>query len=133
MADRRSLAQAIELTPSTLAFIQGGAAAEPSENQSAIVSKPLVTKQRGTKPRKTPLAGSAGPSNGQSSQPHSEIAPETPAVETILASLTTRIRPSTAEALRRFCLENKLRRQKPDSVQEIVQNSLDGWLKAHAS
>ncbi|HTQ40291.1 MAG TPA: zinc-binding dehydrogenase [Pirellulales bacterium] len=52
---------------------------------------------------------------------------ETPYIDQILVPLTTRIRPETANTLKRVCLEQKLNRRWPDSAQEIVDLALSQW------
>jgi hypothetical protein len=49
----------------------------------------------------------------------------------LLVSLTTRLSPATAEALRRAVLEQKLQRQRPQTQQEIVEAAVRGWLTAN--
>ena len=45
-----------------------------------------------------------------------------------LVPLTTRLRPATAQALRRAYLEQKLAGKHPDTQQEIVEAALHAWL-----
>jgi hypothetical protein len=49
----------------------------------------------------------------------------------ILVSLTTRLSPATAEALRRAALEQRLRRRRPHTQQEIVEAAVRHWLTAN--
>lgn len=46
----------------------------------------------------------------------------------LLAPLTTRIQPETADALKRAYLEQKLRRRRPATQQEIIETALSDWL-----
>jgi hypothetical protein len=45
--------------------------------------------------------------------------------------LTSRVRADIAEALKRASLERQLQRIEPSSVQEILENALEPWLKAN--
>jgi hypothetical protein len=45
-----------------------------------------------------------------------------------LVSLTTRLSPATAEALRRAALEQRLQRRRPHTQQEIVEAAVRHWL-----
>jgi hypothetical protein len=47
---------------------------------------------------------------------------------TFLVSLTTRLSPATAEALRRAALEQRLQRRRPHTQQEIVEAAVRHWL-----
>lgn len=46
----------------------------------------------------------------------------------VLVPLTTRLPHRLVQSLRRICLEQQLRHAKPDSIQEIVEASLEAWL-----
>lgn len=46
----------------------------------------------------------------------------------VLVPLTTRLPHRLVQSLRRMCLEQQLRHAKPDSIQEIVEASLEAWL-----
>jgi hypothetical protein len=43
--------------------------------------------------------------------------------------LTTRIRPELAQALKRASLERQLAQETPNTVQDIVEQALEPWLK----
>jgi hypothetical protein len=45
--------------------------------------------------------------------------------------LTTRIRPGLATALKRASLERQLAGEAPNTVQDILEQALEPWLKAH--
>jgi hypothetical protein len=49
----------------------------------------------------------------------------------ILVSMTTRLSPATAEALRRAALELRLKRRKLHTQQEIVEAAVRHWLNAN--
>jgi hypothetical protein len=46
-----------------------------------------------------------------------------------LVPLTTRLQPSTAAALKRAGLEQKLRGEQPATVQEIAEEAIQEWLR----
>ena len=50
----------------------------------------------------------------------------------LLVPLTTRLQPSTAAALKRAGLEQKLRGQNPATVQEIVEIAVSEWLEQNS-
>ena len=52
-----------------------------------------------------------------------------PGMANLLIPLTTRLQPSTAAALKRAGLEQKLRGQNPAAVQEIVEIAVSEWLE----
>jgi hypothetical protein len=45
--------------------------------------------------------------------------------------LTTRIRGDYAEALKRASLERQLSKTTPNTLQEMLEEALEPWLKAH--
>jgi hypothetical protein len=45
--------------------------------------------------------------------------------------LTTRIRGDFAEALKRASLERQLRKEKPNTQQDILEEALEPWLRKH--
>ncbi len=49
----------------------------------------------------------------------------------LLVPLTTRLKPATAAALKRACLEQKLSGQHPSSVQEIAELAITEWLNSN--
>lgn len=48
-----------------------------------------------------------------------------------LVTKTVRFRPELAEALNRIVLENKLAGHKPDTIQEVVNEAAEAWVKAY--
>ncbi len=130
MADRRTLGDSLEMTPSQRAFIQGNGGAKPIEappivtTEQATAEEPIQKTSRPRRPARPRAAGS------ELQMPKS-INSETPFIDQILVPLTTRIRPETANALKRVCLEQKLSRRRPDSAQEIVDLALSHWLAQH--
>jgi hypothetical protein len=127
MADRRTLGDSLEMTPSQKAFIQGNGGAQPIDaapivtNERATAEEPVQKTSRPKRPARPRAAGSELPVA-------KSLDSETPYIDQILVPLTTRIRPETANALKRVCLEQKLSRRRPDSAQEIVDLALSHWL-----
>jgi hypothetical protein len=137
MANRRTMAEAFN--KDTLAFIQGEASSragrrlvedeEPREptNLNTIASKPSAPQRlpakRGRKPK----------SAAESVQPVSAYSDVTSmdGYIPILVSMTTRLSPATAEALRRAALELRLKRRKLHTQQEIVEAAVRHWLKTN--
>lgn len=135
MAERRSLA--MSLTPEKMAFIHGApvaaspvaepvrAAAEvpvtsteppPAPADRSVEQEELRTTRRRTTRRAT------RPSIQESMQAY-------PGLANLLVPLTTRLQPSTAAALKRAGLEQKLRGEQPATVQEIAEEAIQEWLK----
>jgi hypothetical protein len=141
MVKRRPMGSALSLNSETLAFIHGGPTGAKREAElvkpltvghspdrsegsmlDSISARPVI-RRRGRRPK----ASAAGPL----------VAPETASPSypgdfpPLLVSLTTRLSPGTAEALRRAALEQKLRRRRPQTQQEIVEAAVRGWLTAN--
>jgi hypothetical protein len=137
MADRRSLGDALALNPEKLAFIHGGPVApeegrgpapqaleEPPAPAAPLPREPRARIKRRDRPRnrapEVAVPASVVPVYANST----DFPP-------ILVSLTTRLSPPTAEALRRATLEQKLRRRRPHTQQEIVEAAVKTWLEAN--
>jgi hypothetical protein len=141
MVKRRSMGTALSLNPDKLAFIHGEqamlqagnvpekipAADRPSDRPEAALWEPGSAspriKRRGHRPKVSPPAplappGIVGPSYSGDLPP-------------LLVSLTTRLSPATAEALRRAALEQRLQRRRPHTQQEIVEAAVRQWLAAN--
>jgi hypothetical protein len=58
-----------------------------------------------------------------------EQAPAPSAVARV--GLTTRIRGDFADALKRASLERQLRKEKPNTQQDILEEALEPWLRKH--
>jgi hypothetical protein len=135
MAERRTLSAAIDVTAEKMAYIRSGTAAVPpvavatsvaheeAQNAALEESTPSAQKKR-SRPRFSDYTPSTSKQN--------RVQTSTPFLDQILVPLTTRIRPETANALRRICLERKLRREKPDSAQDIVELALHQWLTSQS-
>src|SRR5262245_41467032 len=125
MADRRSLGTALKMTPEQKAFIEnGGGTTRPVQPPSASESQ-ATGKQREDEPEAAPAASgrmwrrSRRRPGGRGTLP--PVEGTLLGVANLLVPLTTRLRPATAEILKRAGLEQKLRGQSPATVQEIVE------------
>jgi len=141
MAKRRSMGSALALNPDKLAFIHGEEAVveggkEPEEaqatNRPLDKAKPAHREtapssarigRRGRPPKATPIEPLRAPETLD--RTYSGDFPP------LLVSLTTRLSPATAEALRRAALEQRLRRRRPHTQQEIVEAAVRHWLTAN--
>ncbi len=130
MAERRTLGDALTMSPEKLAFIKGDGSQEalsrpkrdPVERTIDLVStssneakepEPLPARTRAR--RQSPRAEPAMPNA-------SEV------LDDLLVPLTTRLPHRLVQSLRRVCLEQRLRHAKPDSIQEIVETAIQSWL-----
>lgn len=131
MVERRSLGAAIGMSPEKRAFIQGGPAVEKTAPSSPT-----------PEPAKVEGSESIPPDHSRSESParrsRSRRQARTPlprgdepllGIANLLTPLTTRLRPSTAAALKRAGLEQKLRGQSPGTVQDIAEEAIQHWLR----
>ena len=149
MTQRRSLTDALELTPDKVAFINGSSGEKPRtdvvpDNSTSIVPAPDAEQEpvpvedsnpttdvafepaRNERRRKSATAHSAATIN---KAPENHGAGMT--LGNVLVPLTTRLHPETALALKRASLEQRLRGFSPATVQEIVEQSVTHWLQSH--
>ena len=143
MANRRSLGDALALTPDKLAFIQGATAQAATVVAEPVIEVPdtmepivAAAEQQREEGREEPrvLRASSRPHNRRSVRPKSDNRPTDSDMQmlgmaNLLVPLTTRLQPSTAAALKRAGLEQKLRGQNPSTVQEIVEIAVSEWLE----
>lgn len=144
MANRRSLNEALSISPEKMAFIHEGktaaetAAVTPSAPQPAV-SRLAISEESPTEPQDSPPArpekilpvgGRRRRGRGREEQiPAGD--PLLRGMANLLVPLTTRLQPTTAAALKRAGLEQKLRGASPDTVQEIVEIAVADWLEDH--
>src|SRR5262245_37852334 len=138
MASRRSLGAAAALTPEKMAFIQG---APPEAHKSPKVEKqPIVASDVSSGPLENSAPSAeimTRPSSRRSRprrNPPRDFSMEDrenlfPGITNLLVPLTTRLQPTTAAALRRAGLEQKLRGRNPATVQEIAEDAIQAWLR----
>ena len=149
MTQRRSLTDALELTPDKLAFINGSPGDKP---RTAVVpdNSPLIVPALASEQEAAPVKGS-NPSTDvgfeltrrqrrpKSATAHSASTINKPpenhgagmTLGNVLIPLTTRLHPDTSLALKRASLEQRLRGLSPYTVQEIVEQSVTHWLQSH--
>lgn len=60
-----------------------------------------------------------------------EAPPPRPATAISRVPLTTRVRADFAQALKRASLERQLQGVEPNTVQDILEEALEPWLKSH--
>src|ERR1051326_1016254 len=129
MVERRSMTDAMALTPEKLAFIHGDQA---KPEQGSKVSRPQVVEVQapGERVDSAKQVKATPPERRRGRRPKtvqpalvspvvSDEAEGSQFLPPLLASITTRLSPATAEALRRAALEQKLKRRRPHTQQEI--------------
>ena len=130
MVERRTLGDALTISPEKLAFIKGD---ESAVKSSLSNPEPVVrtiemaitdTKEAKEPEPKTPRTAvrRQRPSSEAATPNASEV------LDDLLVPLTTRLPHRLVQSLRRMCLEQRLRHAKPDSIQEIVEVAIDKWL-----
>ena len=149
MTPRRSLTDALELTPDKLAFISGSSGEKPRTDvvpdnsprivpasdaeQEAVPAEDLnPTINVGFEParhQRRPKSVIAHSPSTINKAPENHSAGMT--LGNVLVPLTTRLHPETALALKRASLEQRLRGLNPATVQEIVEQSVTHWLQSH--
>ncbi len=146
MANRRSLGDALALTPDKVAFIQGATA-----KAATVVAEPVVEIPVKAEPvaafevqeveegreeprvhRSTSRTQSRRSSGRRTDNRPTESDMQMLGMANLLVPLTTRLQPSTAAALKRAGLEQKLRGQNPATVQEIVEIAVSEWLEQNS-
>ena len=138
---RRSLGDALAMTPDKLAFIQGANAAQEAKptqtvelpkaeslHEEPIAPTEVIEAERAEVQSERPAARS--PRKQSRERDYSEFNDEAMlSMANLLVPLTTRLQPRTAAALKRAGLEQKLRGRKPSTVQEIAEEAIQLWLR----
>lgn len=117
MAERRSLGDALSLTPEKVHFIKS------DKNDAFDESRQSASEPPAAQPARAPEQRMPRADNRLESRTKSA-----PTYAPSLVSVTTRLQQDTAAALRRAYLEQKLNRQFPDTQQEIIEEALQHWL-----
>jgi hypothetical protein len=131
------MGDALALNPEKLAFIHGEKAVGGVGRRTERIqpTDQFVPKQ--------PAGEEAGPSRARIRRRgrRTKVAPPEPLpapemldrtysgeLPPLLVSLTTRLSPATADALRRAALELRLQRRRPHTQQEIIEAAVCHWL-----
>jgi len=133
MAERRSLGEALSLTPEKVQFIKSDKNGAFGEHDQATENTGRVEANQAIEPSEPAQKPPKQPEERvlPSEQTRSRIPATAPTYAPSLVSITTRLQQDTAAALRRAYLEQKLNRQHPDTQQEIIEEALQHWLYEH--
>jgi hypothetical protein len=125
------MGDAIKLSPEKLEFIGGNERTKGFEPNSPERQANKTTELRSS----SSAAASVEPtevSGARHRRPRQRATEYVPNVDEVLnevlVPLPTRIPHHLSQTLRRFCLEQKLKHAKPDSIQEVVETALEEWL-----
>jgi hypothetical protein len=131
MAERRSIGDAMTMTPAKLAFIKGEGAKQTKDERAVVTDR--KSKVETTIALEEPTADKGPPiktrprTNRRTNR--SIKAPEASEVlDQVLVPVTFRLSHRTAQAVKRAYLEQKLKLAKPDTLQEIGEEALSDWL-----
>ena len=131
MAERRSMNEALNMSPEKLAFIKQDPRAEaPIGKVSNTVDVVDMTTRK-----ESPVSAAPEPEPEESEQPIPALRPDRESMKrqaaaSALIPLTTRLQQATATALRRAYLERKLEGYANATQQEIVEEALQMWLSS---
>lgn len=112
---------------SLVSGLKGPDKTDPKQEEAFVfgkkdTSRPTAKKKPATKP--VPELEPLTPAAPDVSEP-------TVNVPTGRSPLTTRLRSDLGEALKRASLERQLAKQTPNTVQDILEEALEPWLKDH--
>lgn len=122
MAERRSLDDALNISPEKLAFIHGDESPPTKRTQPATAStakSSLVVE--------TPHV-QISRQRRRNSERDFEVPNVNEVLDEVLVPLNARIPHRLMQSLRRLHFERKLQQAKPDSIQEFVAAALEDWL-----
>jgi hypothetical protein len=125
MVERRSLGDALSMSPETVAFINGGDEKSAGGTDSKTTRTIELPKSEGAADKES---SGRSPSKRQRLQPRSGVPSADDVLDQVLVPLNTRLPHGLSNALRRVCLEQRLSHAKPDSIQEIVEMAIEEWL-----
>ena len=135
MSDRRSMAEALKMTPKAIDFIENGV---PKTRGRAATQQSNISELDHTEPT-TLVELDAAPPEAEThpdkklKAKKEKVLPtktaESPMLTTPVVFLTTRLTQATAETLRRASLERKLAGQSPSSQQDMVELAVGQWLE----
>lgn len=130
MVERRTLGDALTMSPEKLAFIKGdesGVKSSLSNPEPAVRTIELASTDS-NKPNKQELTTTRATTRRQRARSEATLPNASEVLEDLLVPLTTRLPHRLVQSLRRICLEQRLRHAKPDSIQEIVETAIESWL-----
>jgi uncharacterized protein with gpF-like domain len=127
MVNRRSLGDAMDITPEKMAFIKGQgtkSVEQTATDQPADSPEPVKAIELGVQDSSEETAPRRPARKRQTIQ-----APEASDVlDQVLVPVTLRLQHKTSQALKRAYLEQKLKHAKPDTIQEIGEEAIKDWL-----
>lgn len=129
MSERRSMADAISLSPEKLDFIHGAASANggiPRQHVAFRLHEPDRNPPTSEKPSARRRARVTR--NARTKSTLTNVTPAATPQPNLLAPVTIRLTPETADALRRICLERRLTRKMPFTQQQVVEIAIRDWL-----
>ncbi len=140
MAERRSIDEALTLPAEAVAFIHGNQAiktaeADASRGSAKAGRKPGPASEETQEPEDSsrnteqPKKRVGRRRRTQQVEKTADSQAEPGLVGQLLVPVTTRLRPKTAEALRRACLEQKLSGRRPHTQQDIIEAAAQAWLR----
>lgn len=130
MTTRRSLGNALEMSPDKQAFIRGEGQRTSDANDTTPSAPPAIHRPLNARhPSEAPESFELPDVPFGAARRNESVRPSL--LGEVLVPLTTRIRPETANALRRAYLEQKLAQRTPATQQEIIEEALTAWLRGH--
>ncbi len=130
MAERRSLTDGLKATPTidpavAREFIYGGKGANPAEAKIADgVQETHALRNHREQRDHRDHRDHGEPGNSHESQ-------QTPSTVTSRSPISTRIRSDFALALKRASLERQLKGVEPHTLQDILEQAIEPWLKSN--
>jgi hypothetical protein len=135
MVERRTISDAVDLSPKLDAFIKTGVPplttppARPSASAESVQSESLVEMPRSPVPSTRLRRRSRRIQRNADANDGGEAESQTASIlDEMLVPLTTKLRRKTVHSLRRAHLEQKLNGQTPATQQEIIEEAVADWL-----
>jgi outer membrane biosynthesis protein TonB len=124
MTKRRSLSEGIKVANEKEEEFIYGPKRKPAAKQDLTEEQSKKTKA----PSKKTVTENKPQKQEEETPPVAEAAVAQPAS---LARLTSRVRPDLANALKEASLKRQLAKEKPNTIQDILEEALEPWLKSH--
>jgi hypothetical protein len=129
MVERRTLGDALTMSPEKLAFIKGDESAAKSSRPTDPVARTIELASTGVNDAdKAEPSATRNAARRQRQRSEAVMPNAIEVLDDLLVPLTTRLPHRLVQSLRRMCLEQRLRHAKPDSIQEIVETAIESWL-----